>query len=153
MNRQILCAVRGGLESRATVSLAVNLALKEEAALTFVHVLDAEFLQYATIGPPSVVYRELEEMGRFTMLILVDRARRRGVKQVDYVVRQGSIRRQLHLVAEEAEASVLVMGRPTRSPTSNVFKGQELDAFASQLAEAGELRVIFSTPEAGEARG
>ncbi|MDX1615236.1 MAG: universal stress protein [Candidatus Promineifilaceae bacterium] len=151
MSKQILCAVRGGRESRDTVSLAIDLALEQDAALTFVHVLDAEFLQYATIGPPSIVYRELAEMGRFTMLILVDRAQRRGVKEVHYDVRHGNIRKQLRQAAEETEATVLVMGRPTRSPTSNVFASKELDKFSELLAKAGDLSVVFSAPEAGEA--
>ncbi|MFQ5421914.1 MAG: universal stress protein, partial [Anaerolineae bacterium] len=79
--RQILCAVRGGPESRATVSKAIALALTHQARLTFFHVLDAEFLNYATIGPLSVIYQELAEMGKFAMLILCDRAKRRGVAE------------------------------------------------------------------------
>ncbi len=59
----IICAVRGGAESRDTVSRAINLALEGNTRLTFLHVMDAEFLQYATIGPLSVVYNELVEMG------------------------------------------------------------------------------------------
>ena len=54
--KQIICAVRGGAESRDTVSRVIQLALETGARLTFLHVMDAEFLQYATIGPLSVVY-------------------------------------------------------------------------------------------------
>jgi nucleotide-binding universal stress UspA family protein len=140
---QILCAVRGGPESRETVTYAIELALKENARLSFFHALDAEFLNHATIGPLSVVYQELVEMGKFTMLILCDRARRRGVAEVNYVVREGNIRRQLHLAAKETHAEVMVMGRPTRSPTQNVFKSDEMDKFSADLAEQGQLRLIL----------
>ena len=44
--KHIICAVRGGPESRETVTQAINLALEYEARLTFLHVLDAEFLEY-----------------------------------------------------------------------------------------------------------
>ena len=108
--------MRGGPESRATVTRAIDLALETGARLTFLHVLDAEFLEYATIGPLSVVYHELMEMGTFAMLILVDRAQRRGVDNVDYIVREGNIRSHLREFAIETEAEVMVMGRPTRSP-------------------------------------
>ena len=89
--QHIICAVRGGPESRETVDKAIDLALMHGARLTFLHILDAEFLEYATIGPLSVVYRELNEMGTFTMLILCDRAERRGVERVDYVLPEGNI--------------------------------------------------------------
>jgi nucleotide-binding universal stress UspA family protein len=64
--KHIICAVRGGAESRDTVTHAIELALEGGARLTFLHVMDAEFLQHATVGPLSVVYSELMEMGRPT---------------------------------------------------------------------------------------
>ena len=139
---QIICAVRGGPESRATVTRAIDLALESGARLTFLHVLDAEFLEYATIGPLSVVYRELKEMGTFAMLILVDRAQRRGVEDVDYVVLEGNVRRHLRGFAIKTEAEVMVMGRPTRSPGRNAFDFAEIDAYAADLAAEASLRII-----------
>lgn len=147
---QILCAVRGGPESRETVTYAIDLALETGARLTFFHALDAEFLNYATIGPLSVVYQELVEMGEFTMLILVDRARRRGVEEVNYVVWEGNIRKQLRRAAIETRAEVMVIGRPTRSPSRNVFKPDEMEEFTAELAEEGGLQLIlvpFEPPE------
>ncbi len=148
---QILCAVRGGPESRETVTYAIELALKTGAKLTFFHALDAEFLNYATIGPLSVVYQELVEMGKFTMLILCDRAQRRGVTNVNYAVREGNVRKQLLQAAIETKAEVMVMGRPTRSPTQNVFNFDEMEGFASELAQEGQLRLVLvpQTPDAG----
>lgn len=140
--RHIVCAVRGGPESRETVTQAINLALEHGARLTFFHVMDAEFLEYATIGPLSVVYRELEEMGKFTMLILCDRARRRGVQQVDYEVREGNIRRQLLGFARETEADLMVMGCPRRSLGRNVFRPEEFATFVAQMEEEGGFRVV-----------
>jgi nucleotide-binding universal stress UspA family protein len=147
---QILCAVRGGPESRETVTYAIDLALESGARLTFFHALDAEFLNYATIGPLSIVYQELVEMGKFTMLILVDRARRRGVEEVNYVVWEGNIRKQLRRAAIETRAEVMVIGRPTRSPSRNVFKPEEMEGFAAELSEEGGLRLILVPLEPSE---
>jgi nucleotide-binding universal stress UspA family protein len=144
--KQIICAVRGGPESRDTVTHAINLALETGARLTFFHVLDAEFLQYATVGPLSVVYSELAEMAKFAMLIVCDRARRRGVTQVDYILREGSIARQLLQFAVETHAEVLVIGRPTRSPGRNVFRVEELETLTTELERVGQIRVIQVTP-------
>jgi nucleotide-binding universal stress UspA family protein len=140
---QILCAVRGGPESRETVTYSIELALETGARLTFFHALDAEFLDYATIGPLSVVYQELVEMGKFTMLILSDRAQRRGVAEVNYVVWEGNIRKQLQKAAIETRAEIMVMGRPTRGPVQNVFKPDEMESFAAELEKEGHLRLIL----------
>jgi nucleotide-binding universal stress UspA family protein len=142
----IVCAVRGGPESRATVTRAIDLALEHDARLTFFHVLDAEFLNHATIGPLSVVYKELIEMGTFTMLILCDRARIRGVKEVDYIVREGNIRKQLESFVTETHAQVMVMGKPTRSPGDNAFKLKEMDEFVSGLEAMGDIHIIQVKP-------
>jgi nucleotide-binding universal stress UspA family protein len=145
--RHIICAVRGGLESRETVTRAIDLALETDARLTFFHVVDAEFLEYATVGPLSVVYHELVEMGTFTMLILCDRAQRRGVAEVDYVVREGNIRKQLRQFVIETRAEVMVMGRPTRSPGRNVFGPDEFAASVAELEKEGDLTVIIVRPQ------
>ncbi len=142
MPRHIICAVRGGPESRETVTKAIDLTLEYGARLTFLHILDAEFLEYATIGPLSVVYHELTEMGTFTMLILSDRAQRRGVEQVDYVLVEGNIRDGLIRYAYETKAEMMIMGRPTRSPGRNVFKIDEFDNFVAELEQEGNLTII-----------
>jgi len=145
----IVCAVRGGPESRDTVTLAIDLALEHKARLTFFHILDAEFMAYATIGPLSVVYNELAEMGKFAMLILCDRAQRRGVARVDYVVQEGNVRKKLRQFITETLADVVVMGRPTRSPGYNVFKSGEFEAFVAGLEGVSDVRIIVVTPTSG----
>jgi nucleotide-binding universal stress UspA family protein len=140
--KHIVCAVRGGPESRETVTRAIDLALEHKARLTFLHVLDATFLEYATIGPLSVVYRELNEMGTFTMLILTDRANRRGVEQVDYVLPEGDIREELSRYAIDTKAEMMVIGRPTRSPSRNVFKIAEFDDFVAALEQQADLEIV-----------
>jgi nucleotide-binding universal stress UspA family protein len=144
--KHIVCAVRGGPESRDTVTRAVNLALETGARLTFFHVLDAEFLQYATVGPLSVVYSELAEMAKFAMLIVCDRAERRGVTQVDFILREGNIAKALLNFVAETRAEVLVIGRPTRSPGRNVFRVEELETLGAELERVGQIQVIQVTP-------
>ena len=146
--RQILCAVRGGPESRETVTRAVDMALETGAKLTFFHVMDAEFLGQAAIGRTlSGIYDELHEMGKFAMLILVDRAQRRGVENVDYIMGEGNIRKQLIQIAVETKAEIMIVGRPTRSPTSNMFKMDEMQSFAEELAKEGGLKVVVVPPD------
>jgi len=144
--QHIVCAVRGGPESRETVSQAINLALSTGARLSFFRVTDAEFLEYATIGPLSVVYQELREMAQFALMIVCDRAQRRGVAEVDSIVREGNIRQHLRLMATEPGIDILVLGRPVRSPGSNVFKPAEFDAFVEELRQETGVRIEVISP-------
>lgn len=140
----ILCAVRGTPESRTTVTEAINMALEAGARLTFVYVVDAEFKARTTVSSPlSVIYGELVSMSEFLMLILADRAQRRGVSQVDFIIREGNVRRQLCQVVTETDAEVLVMGTPARGPGTATFKVTEFDAFVAELKQLRPLRVVL----------
>ncbi len=140
--KHIVCAVRGRLESRATVTRAIDLALEYHARLTFLHVIDAEFLEYATIAPLSVVYKELLEMARFALLILCDRAQRRGVSEVNYLVLEGNIRKQLRQFTIDTHADLMILGTPTPGPVKNAFKQEDLGQFIQNLEREGSLRII-----------
>jgi nucleotide-binding universal stress UspA family protein len=140
--KHIVCAVRGRPESRITVSRAVDLALEHQAHLTFLHVIDAEFLEHATVAPLSVIYAELVEMARFAMLVLCDRAQRRGVQEVDSIVLEGDIRKQLRQFALETQADLMIMGTPTPGPGKNIFKEEELKRFIREMEQWGNIRIM-----------
>jgi nucleotide-binding universal stress UspA family protein len=140
----IICAVRGQPESRETVTRAIDLALEHNAHLTFCLVIDAEFLGQAapTLSRLKTVYQQLEDMGEFSMLILCDRAQRRGVDKVDYQIRKGNVPEQLRLLASETEAQVLVLGRPMRGPGRSVFSPAEFDAFVEGVKQDTGIHVV-----------
>jgi len=150
--KHILCAVRGGQESRNTVIRAIDLALEHDARLTFFHILDAEFLSGAslTMTPVRSIYQQLHEMGDFTMLILCDRASRRGVANVDYRVKEGDVKQILRQMALDTHADILVIGRPVRSPGSNVFTKPEFEQFIHALEEDTDPHIIVVSPEVGD---
>jgi nucleotide-binding universal stress UspA family protein len=149
--KHIVCAVRGRLESRATVTRAIDLALEHHARLTFLHVIDAQFMDNATIGPLSVVYKELLELARFAMLILCDRAERRGVSEVNYIVLEGNIQKQLRQFVVDTHADLMIMGSPSAGPGKRAFKQEELDQFIRETEQDGNLRIIQVSPTANPA--
>jgi nucleotide-binding universal stress UspA family protein len=142
--KTIICAVRGQPESRATVTKAINIALEHKAQLIFCLVIDAEFLGHSapTMAPLRAVYRQLEDMGEFSMLILCDRARNRGIEEVDYIIRKGNIPRQLHLLAAEIGAEMMVLGRPFRSFGRNVFTPAKFEKFVEKLERETGTKII-----------
>jgi len=110
--------------------------------------MDAEFLGAAslTMAPVSRVYEHLHDMGEFTMLILCDRASRRGVNKVDYRVEEGAVRDLLSRMALETRANILVLGKPVRSPGSNVFTTSDFEIFINKLKEQTGLEIVIVSP-------
>ena len=142
--KHIICAVRGQPHSRETATRAIDLALEHNARLTFFLVLGAEFMAKAapTMVPLNSVFRQLQDMGEFAMLILCDRARRRGVEQVDYLIRTGDIPEQVRQFAIEAQAEMMVLGRPKQSAGKSVFVPDEFDCFVEELERDANIRVV-----------
>jgi nucleotide-binding universal stress UspA family protein len=142
--QHILCAVRGRPESRETVTHAIDLALKHECLLTFVHITDAEFMGLATptLSKLKVINQQLEEMGEFMMLILTDRATRRGVSQTNYIVRKGNTKKELLEVINQTQADLLVIGRPVGRRGSDLFKPDEFSDFMAVLERETGIRII-----------
>ncbi|MBT3389904.1 MAG: universal stress protein [Chloroflexi bacterium] len=147
--RSIICAVYGKPSSRATVTRAINLALEHNAKLTFVHAINAEFLKSSgpSMMPLKTVYKQLHDMGNFAMLMLIDRAERRGVSQAAYLVREGDVQAQLHKAVLELRPDLLVIGEPTTALGEAAFKSQSLKEFIQQLQDALHIQVEIVEPE------
>lgn len=142
--KHIICAVRGLPESRETVTTAIDLALEHKCQLTFCWVIDVEFLGQSlpTLTPLRSAYQQLEDLGEFSMLILCDRAGRRGVKQVDYLIRKGELHTQLKQTASELNADLMVIGRPKPEKGPSRFSPAEFDEFVKSLEGEFAIQVV-----------
>ncbi len=129
----IVCAVRGQPQSRATVARAMELTLEHGARLTFIHVMDAEFLAHATVGIPRLMYRELRAMGEFMMEILKEQAKQRGVHEVDAVLLEGRVEEEIPRFLEESGADLLILGAPAR----NALSPEAFSALVRRVAALG----------------
>ena len=69
----------------------------------------------------SKVYKNMRDLSEFAMLVLCDRAERRGVEEVDYLVREGEILDQIRKVLTEVSPDVLVIGKPLSSTEGTSF--------------------------------
>jgi nucleotide-binding universal stress UspA family protein len=150
----IVCAVRGRPESTSTVKYAIELALKNDAQLTFFLVIDARFHGTATptLRPLETVYRQLEDMGIFSMLILCDEARMRGLEKVDYVIRKGDVPTQIRQMALKTRADLMVMGRPIPGPgRTSIFTPHSFDQLVKDLERETDIRIIVVTHDQNNA--
>lgn len=141
--QSIICAVYGKPSSHATTSRAIDLALEHKAKLTFVHAIDAEFLKSSTPSMIALktVYKQLHDLGIFAMQTLTDQAAQRGVAEVSYLVREGNVQEQLRQTILDLRPDMLVIGKPTTTLGSIVFKEKELDQFIAQLKQELALAV------------
>lgn len=143
--RHILCAVLGKPTSRTTVTQAIDLALEYNARLTFAHVIDAEFLASATpaMTPLRSIYNQLRELGEFSMLILCDRAQRRGVESVDYIIREGQVLPQLRLAISEMQPEMFVVGKPFgQNAVTPSISIEAIEEFIADVEENLKVQVI-----------
>ncbi|MCZ7574686.1 MAG: universal stress protein [Ardenticatenaceae bacterium] len=140
----IICAIRGGSDSKSTVATAIDLARTTGLTLHFLYVVNLDFLERTSSSRVQTISTEMEQMGDF--ILMSAQATRHGVTHVECLIREGDIRKQLRRIARETHANVMVMGRPVRSPGSNVFKPGEFAAFVAELEHIGDLRVVQVTP-------
>jgi nucleotide-binding universal stress UspA family protein len=142
--RLIICAVRGIPESRKAVTKAIDLALEHDAKLIFCFVIDVEFIGQSapTLTTLGAAYEQLENLGEFSMIILTDRAKRRGVEDVEYLIRKGELSAQLFQVVKETEADILVIGRPVPQRSRGVFTPADFDAFIEKIEAETGVQVI-----------
>ncbi len=126
----ILCATRGGEESRRTQQAAIALAKEKGDELVFLYVADASFLD-RTAAPVVVdVEAELERMGRFQLTLAADQAAEEGV-EARIMTRRGQLRTELVAAAQELSASVIVLGSPVEGTA--VFDDDALQGLAAEL--------------------
>jgi nucleotide-binding universal stress UspA family protein len=142
MIHHIVCAVRGGAESRETATSAMDLALKAGARLTFFHVVDPGCLDCGDIARTSAAYREFVEEAESTLDTLRTQAQQRGVTQVDLILREGDTRQELRRLAVETDAELMVLGYPNPDSGNSVFSQDEFDQFLAELDFGGDLRTI-----------
>lgn len=139
---RIVCAARGGKRSRPAVNRAIRLAKERDANLTFLFVVDTEFLSHALVGPPSVIHQQLRDMGEFIMTTLQERAKESGV-DAEHAVREGEVREQITEYVKEKDVDVLVMGRPVEETEASRFDAGTVSNFAAALEHETGIEVVL----------
>lgn len=138
---RILCATRGGEESRRTHQAAVALAAERGDELIFLYVADASFLDQTAAALVIDIDRDLERMGRFQLAMACEGAAEQGVAARG-VVRRGRLWPELAAAAAELDATLIVLGAPGEE--SAAFGHESLRALAAILhAQTGvEVRIV-----------
>ena len=137
----IVCATRGGEDSRRTQERAIKLAHTRGDALTFIFVADTVCTPPARQALADFVADELMRLGGQLLGIAQARAREQGV-EAGAVVRGGAVWSTLAAFLAEVKATTLVMGVPHGHAPSRTASPVEVQAFADDVLAMGIEVVI-----------
>jgi len=120
------------------------LAKKQGDELTFLYVADTSFLNQTAAPMVVDVESRLEKLGQFQLVMAQERAAAQDIV-AQAIVRTGPLRAELVAVAEEIDASLIVMGG-SLGPDAT-FENSALQVFAADLqTETGiEVRILGSS--------
>ena len=147
--QHVVCEVRGRPQSQDTISSATDLAIRSGCRLTFFHAVSPGCLDCGEVTRSSSASSEYLENAESAMVALSPQARRRGLLDVDYILRVGETRQELRQLAVEKCAELPVLGYPNLDSTDSTFGREEFHQFLEELDLGGDLRTIRVKPMSG----
>lgn len=138
----ILCPIRGGPGSKGAIELGIQLAKQTGEQLHFLFVVNLDFLNLTVTSRTQVLSAEMRGMGEFILLTARAKAEEEGVI-AGCTVRQGDVMDEIVNLAKEIEASYVILGRPQRGETENIFTTDQLQAFVQRLEEDTGSKVML----------
>lgn len=140
---KIVCAIRGGPYSQATINKAISLAQETGLQITFLYIVNLDFLARSTSLRTHTINQEMEEMGEFILLTARNQAAEKGVT-AEGLVRHGDVGEEIVKLCNEIGARYLILGRPQlEEEERNVFSHPALNSFADQVAEQTGATVVM----------
>ena len=144
----IVCAIRGGPDSKITIQAAIDLANQENQPIYFLYIVNLDFLVMTSSSRVHSVSEEMSEMGEFILLSAQTKAEIAGAEAFS-VVRQGKVQKQIVELCEEINADFIVLGKPVKKQGTqeNVFTQESLMRFKESLESQLTAKVIFADVE------
>ena len=144
----IVCAVRGGPDSRPTIDKAIALAKESGLALNFIYIVNVDFLDYTNRSRVQTVSLEIQHMGEFILLTAQAAASAKGI-EAQGVVRHGNVTQEISKLCHEIKADYLVIGRPKFHLEDSLFTRENLAEFIARIEDQAGAKVVM--PEGDEA--
>lgn len=140
----IVCAIRGGPDSKITIDKAIDLAKQMNLPLYFLYVVNLEFLRHTITNRVQVAEDEIRKMGEFILLNTQQLAFTKGVSSVHPVSRVGNVRDEIISLCNQIQADYVVLGRPVEENGNNLLAGKGLQDFLTKLNTECQAQVVFS---------
>jgi hypothetical protein len=136
----ILCATRGGEASYNTQQAAITLAKNRGDDIVYLFIIDLSFLNNTAAPIVVNIENELEEMGRFFLLMATERAEEEGINARS-IIRKGIVREEIKKAIVEEEVTLVVFGRPLGEQSS--FQLESLEEFSAEIEEETEAETMI----------
>jgi nucleotide-binding universal stress UspA family protein len=136
----ILCATRGGEASYRSQQEAISLAKERGDEIVFLYILNLGFLDKSAAPVVVNVEHELEQMGRFFLLMAKERAMEQGVA-VRSVIRRGEVREEIIGAAQEEGATLVILGQPAGELSA--FEMSSLREFMAEIEEVTGAETVL----------
>lgn len=140
----IVCAIRGGPESQATIVKAVALAQETDLPLRFLYVVNRDLLPTASSNRARAISKHIGQMGRAVLHTAQAMASAQGVRSRG-LVRQGKVGDEIASLCHDLGAGYLILGRPQAQRGKNVFSEALLAQFIERIEKQTEAKVVPST--------
>jgi len=143
---RIICATRGGKDSQPTHASAIRLAKEQNAEVLFLYVFDLSALH--RMATPIVINPEaqVKQMLHFLQTTAQGQAQQAGV-QARVIVRTGSLIEQIREIAEEENASLVVLGASAED--TGLFEKRALASFAVEIERITGVTVHIAGQDDG----
>jgi nucleotide-binding universal stress UspA family protein len=142
----IVCAIRGGPDSRGAITKAISLARETRIPLHFLYVVNLDFLSQTSSSRVHTISEEMRQMGEFILLTAQAKAERQGVI-AQASVRQGNVMDEIVAMCNQIKADYVILGRPRGAAEHNVFTRHLLEQFVSRLQMQTNAKVILANDE------
>ena len=139
----IVCAIRGGPESRPTIERAVNLARKSDLPIYFLYVVNLDFLARTSSTRLKTIGEEMHQMGEFILLSAQRTAAAQGAS-AQGIIRRGKVRQEIIQLCTELDADYVIIGRPKGAPEKDIFTSNLLSGFIDQIERECGAQVILT---------
>ena len=143
----IVCAVRGGPDSRPTIEKAIDLAKESGLALYFLYIVNIDFLDHTIRSRVQTISQQMQQMGEFILLTAQATAKEKGI-DAQGIVRHGNVIEEISALCHELKADYLVIGRPKFHLEDNLFTETLQTEFIERIEEQTGAKVILT--EAGD---
>jgi nucleotide-binding universal stress UspA family protein len=142
----VVAAIRGGPDSKSTITTAIDLAKDKELSLYFLYVVNLDFLTHTSSTRVQTISHEMHQMGEFILLAAQAEAASKGVA-AEGVVRHGDVGTEIANMSREISADYLVLGRPGRQQEQSLFTHDLLHQFITDFEEQTGAHVILAGGE------
>ena len=139
----IVCPIRGGVESKVTVSQAIAVAQATRLPLHFLYVVDPDLLLAIGRDDMDGLLESVRQMGLSVLGTTKAWAGSQGIRSQGEV-RHGSVKDEIAAVCQDLDPAYLVLGRPQGRKPEDVFSQARLETFVQQIEQQTRVSVVLS---------